>query len=292
MDTADFASSMQGIYARFPAFSRIYFGNLFGLRAGDTLGYGPLKAALSNRYIREVSLDIDSVYPGLDGTESAFAGAFTRYEKEFPGQARPAVYTYPASLSGFQPAVWNADSILAIGIDCFLGSDYYFYQTTNYPRYMVRRFTPAHLVPTALKGFLQYHFPAPEEGSTFLSSMLYEGKILYLLDRMLPDTPDSLKIGYTSEEIKWAEAYERDIWAYFIEQDLLYAVDGLKYSRYLAEAPFTSDLGADSAPRIGAFAGWRIVRQYMEEHPGTTPPQLMAEQDAQKILRLSGYKPK
>ncbi|QEC51190.1 hypothetical protein FRZ59_01700 [Anseongella ginsenosidimutans] len=247
---------------------------------------------LSNPYIRAVAADIDSVYPSLEGLSADLAAAFGRYHEYFPGQPVPQVFTYPASLSAFRPAVWNSDSLLAIGLDCFLGADYYFYQTTSFPRYVTRRFTPAHLVPTAIKGYIQYHFPPRGEQATFLAGMIYEGKVLYLLDRLLPETPDSLKIGYTREQMGWATTYERNIWAYFIEQNLLYSTVALDYSKYLDEAPFTSGLGPNSAPRAGAFTGWQIVRKYMEENKSVSPAELMADPDAQKILRLSGYKPR
>lgn len=292
LDTMQFNASVQALRTHYPVFLDTHFRNVFGIRPGDTSTYGPLRAMLSNPYVRAVAADIDSVYPSLDKISSGLAEAFQRYGNDFPGKPVPAVFTYPASISGFQPAIWNTDSLLAIGIDCFLGKDYYFYRTTTYPQYIIRRFTPERLLPTALKGFAQYHHPFDNPDNTFLSNMIYEGKILYLLDRMLPGVPDSLKIGYTSAEIGWAQAYERNIWAWFIEQNVLYSAVEQDYRKYLDEAPFTSDLGSQSAPRIGAFAGWQIVRKYMEENEEVTLPQLIAEKDSQKILSLSGYKPR
>ena len=48
----------------------------------------------------------------------------------------------------------------------------------------------------------------------------------------------------------------------------------------------------DSAPKLGVWMGWQIVRKYMKEHPDVTLQQLMADNDAQKILNQSKYKPK
>lgn len=292
VDTTRFAASMTELAEKYPAFFNTHFRNVFGTRPGDTAGYLSLKKTLSNRYIRAVASDIDSVYPDLAQVSARLSEAFGRYRQAFPSEPVPAVFTYPASISGFRPAVWNADSLLAIGIDCFLGADYHFYQTTSFPRYVTRRFTPEHLVPMALKGYVQYHFPPPAGPETFLSAMIHEGKTLYLLDRLLPETPDSLKIGYTREQMEWAVNYERDIWAWFIEQNLLYSAVAKNYRKYLDEAPFTTDLGPHSAPRVGAFTGWQIVRRYMEEHPDVSPARLMSIDDAQSILSSSGYKPR
>lgn len=292
MDTTRFAASMQKLAKKYPSFFTTHFRNIFGVTPADTTPYRSIRKMLSNPYVREVASDIDSVYPDLDRVGAGLTEAFARYKRFFPAEPIPAVFTYPASVSGFRPAIWNADSLLAIGIDCFLGADYYFYKTTTFPRYITRRFTPEHLVPTAVKGYVQYHFPPPAGQETFLSAMIYEGKVLYLLDRLLPGTADSLKIGYTTEQMTWAQEYERDIWAWFIENDLLYSAISRDYSKYLDEAPFTTDLGPHSAPRVGAFTGWQIVRKYMEENEDVAPAQLMSTADAQHILSASGYKPR
>src|SRR3546814_407237 len=94
----------------------------------------------------------DLVYPDLERVGASLSAAFARYGEFFPLEPVPAVFTYPASISGFRPTVWNADSLLAIGIDCFLWADYYYYRTTTFPRYITRRFHPDHLVPTAQIG--------------------------------------------------------------------------------------------------------------------------------------------
>lgn len=292
IDTTHFVPELSELARKYPDFASTHFQNVWGVNTQDSSSLTQVKSLLANRFIEKVSQAIDSVYPSLETVEADLASAFARFEQDFPGIERPQVVTFPASLSAFRPAVWNSDSVLAIGIDCFLGADYYFYQTTSFPRYITRRFTPAHLLPTTLRGYIQYHFPPSEDPQTFLASMVYDGKVLYLLDRLLPGTADSLKIGFTGEQMAWAATYERDIWAYFIEQEVLYSTIARDYSRYLDEAPFTTDLGPHSAPRVGAFTGWQIVRKYMAENDDVTPLELMHEIDSQKILNLSGYKPR
>jgi len=68
----------------------------------------------------------------------------------------------------------------------------------------------------------------------------------------------------------------------------------MKIQTYLNEAPFTPGLGEknESAPRLGIWTGWQIVRQYMENHADITLQQLMANNDAQTILNDSKYRPK
>ena len=62
--------------------------------------------------------------------------------------------------------------------------------------------------------------------------------------------------------------------------------------KFTSEGPFTTALSKQSAPRIGYWVGWRIVKQYMQENPDVTLEQLMKETDAQELLKKSKYIPK
>jgi hypothetical protein len=79
-----------------------------------------------------------------------------------------------------------------------------------------------------------------------------------------------------------------------MEENLLFETDYLKMQKYLTDAPFTPGLGEgqSSAPKLGVWTGWQIVKKYMDEHPLTTLQQILALKDAQKILKDSRYKPK
>jgi hypothetical protein len=48
----------------------------------------------------------------------------------------------------------------------------------------------------------------------------------------------------------------------------------------------------DAAPKLAIWTGWQIVREYMDKHTEVTLQQLMADNDAQKILNDSKYRPK
>ena len=63
---------------------------------------------------------------------------------------------------------------------------------------------------------------------------------------------------------------------------------------YLTDGPFTPGLGdkSESAPKLGIWIGWQMVKKYMVENPDVTLQKLMADTDAQKILTKSKYKPK
>ena len=73
---------------------------------------------------------------------------------------------------------------------------------------------------------------------------------------------------------------------------MLFSAEQKKYAKYLEEAPFTAGLANNSAPRIGIWCGWQIVKNYMNNNPSISFDELWKEKDAQKILKLATYKPK
>jgi uncharacterized protein YjaZ len=113
------------------------------------------------------------------------------------------------------------------------------------------------------------------------------------MKQMQPETADSAIIGYSEKQMKWANDYESDSYAYLLDQDLLYETDYFKIQKYISEAPFTPGLGEknESAPKLGLFIGWQMVNNYMKENPKVTLNELMLERDAQKILKEAKYRP-
>jgi hypothetical protein len=60
------------------------------------------------------------------------------------------------------------------------------------------------------------------------------------------------------------------------------------------DGPFTLANGVPqkSAPRLGEYIGWKIVKSYLDAHPEVDLPTLLRNKDYQQILNESQYKPK
>ena len=98
---------------------------------------------------------------------------------------------------------------------------------------------PPVICPRVVEGIAREDmFPENDSNKTLLSKMIYNGKIMYFMDQVLPDAPDTLKIGYTDAQLKWCQQFESKIWAWFIDQDLLYESDYQKIQKYLSVAPY------------------------------------------------------
>ena len=265
------------------------------LNTRDTAYFELLRKVFANQAYNDLKHDIDSVFKeGLDKQNEELTDAFRRIIYYFPKKHLPKVYSY---YSGFEAQVVIGNNYFGVGLDLFLGGNSRFYPslTNAYPHYLSQFFNKENIVPRVVEGIAREDmFPESDSSKTLLSKMIYNGKIMYFMDQVLPDAGDSTKIGYTTAQIKWCEQFKDKIWAYILNENLLYEADYPKIQKYLTQAPFTPGLGEknESAPKLGIWTGWQIVRQYMEKHPEVTLAALMANNDAQMILNESKYKGK
>lgn len=246
-----------------------------------------------NQNFNDLKKDVIERFPTLEKSEQELAVAMKRLQNKLPEIALPERWV--AYLSGFVVQTVVGEDYMGVGLDMFLGSDARFYPALvpDIPLYISRRFTPENLVPRLVEAFVREEIVSEEPlESDFLSHMLYHGKAMYLMDIALPSVEDSLKIGYTSAQLKWADRYESSIWDWVVQENKLFDTDYLAFQKHLNEAPFTPELGQgnESAPKLGVFLGWKIVRKFMKENPGTSPEELLLLDDAQQILKLSKYK--
>ncbi|CAN5280965.1 gliding motility lipoprotein GldB [soil metagenome] len=259
----------------------------------DTSYYATLRLVFKNQAYSDLRHDVDSVYPNTDKQDAELTDAFRHIKYYFPKKTLPKVYSY---MSGFEAQTSIGNNYFAIGLDLFLGGNSRFYPslTKAFPHYLSRNFNPENITPRVVEGIAREDmFPENDNDKSLLQKMIYDGKIMYIMDKILPEASDTVKIGYTAAQLKWCNDFEPKIWAYFLDENLLYETDYMKIQKYIAEAPFTPGLGEknESAPKLATWTGWQIVRRYMDKHPEITLPKLMVEGDAQKILDESKYHP-
>lgn len=261
----------------------------------DTVYYTNLRSILRNKDYLELSSTVAQTFPSLEKQQLELNQAFRYIKYYYPKQKFPRLISF---ISGFAVQTPIGNDYIGIGLDMFLGKNgdrFYPALRQSIPQYISRRFNPENISPRVIEAFIREEmFLENDSDRTLISKMVYNGKILYFMDSVLPAITDILKIGYSTEQLEWCKENEAGIWAYFLENDLLFESDYMKIQRYLSEAPFTPGLGenSSSAPKLGVWTGWQIVRQYMEKNPDISVQQLMLEKDAQKILAGSKYKPR
>jgi len=249
---------------------------------------------LMNRYMRDsLYPDVEKAFPEpvIKDLEDQFDDAFRHIKYYYPDDSLPKVYTI-INPFGYQAYTYGRD--LLIALEFFLGEDYRYYNSIEMPAYKMRTFRKEYILPNGLKTLFMNRYDEDRlTDQTLLSKMIFAGKKLFYIDVMKPDLADTLKIEYTTKQLKWCTRNETDIWAHLVTENLLYNTNEDKVSRYIDEGPFTNDVNVpqESSPRLGEWVGWQIVKQYMEKNPKVTLNELFMDKDYRKILKLSEYKP-
>ncbi len=242
----------------------------------------------SDKYIRLVYADCDKKFSDISNLKSSFTESFKRYHLLFSGKNIPKIVTY---ISPFTSNVMAMDSVLGIGLHFYLGADYKYYPSLQLPQYMVRKFREEYILTDALKGWIDSEYTNDSLHRSFLNNLVYQGKILYALDLLTPDTDDTIKIGFSEKQLTWAIQNESEIWGFFIEHQLLYNNNPKTYMKFINDGNGTSGFPKDAPAQLGVYIGWQIVRSFMHQHPEIKLPQLFSIQDAQLLLSQSNYRP-
>lgn len=225
-----------------------------------------------------------------DGARLAahFREAFANVRHYYPDFTPPKIKTL---ITGLDTDLFVTDSLILVSLDFFLGPDAR-YRPKTYD-YLMRRYDPDDIVPSCLLIYgISDRFNKTElKDRTVLADMIAYGKSFYFAKHMLPCTPDSVLIWYTSEEIRGARANEDLIWARFIQDKVLFSTSAIDKKNYLGDRPVTTQVGEKCPGRIGQWIGWQVVKEYMDSHPEKTLPELMKTGDAQGLFKNSNYKP-
>ncbi len=121
--------------------------------------------------------------------------------------------------------------------------------------------------------------------------MIEKGKAWWLLDKFLPTTADSVKTGYTQDQLDWCAANEGLIWTYILKNENLYSVDPSTIQVYIGEGPFTQGFSQELSPgNIGQWIGWQIVKKYADNNPKASIQDIMTA-SGKKILDEAKYRP-
>lgn len=256
----------------------------------DSLNLTQLKNYLTDKRVQELYEICLKKYPNVTDLETSFTEIFKKYKTLFPNKNVPEVYTYVSDLLYEKPIIYE-DSVLIIALDMYLGKNYKYYKMLGQPEYKVDRFSKEYIYVDCMREIAKSIIPQSKDLKTFVDFIIYEGKILYFLDVMLADTPDSIKIYYTPEQLNWCADNETNMWSFIIERKLMYSKDVVIISKLCNDGPFTSVFSKKSPARVGHWIGWKIVKSFMEKNKQITLEQLLKNEDAQDILTRSGYKP-
>ncbi|NPD83960.1 hypothetical protein HNS38_04275 [Lentimicrobium sp. L6] len=246
-----------------------------------------LKNYVSDPYLQKLFDETEKVFPNLTSQEVELSKAFQYLQFYFPKFQIPEVYSY---ISGDQAETYYEDPVIVISLDHYLGYNHEAYNMAGTPKYKQFSLDKKFFLKDVLMAIAKSYIPSPGNNTQLLEQMIYEGKMLYFIKSMSPALSDKVLFTQTETHFQWLQEKEKDLWRYYIENELLYTSDYLTYNKFISDSPFTTSLGDDSAPRTGIWLGYQIVFSYMKKNE-VELKDLLQNKDAQQILIKSGYKP-
>ena len=136
----------------------------------------------------------------------------------------------------------------------------------------------------SIKNIIDDLYPPAYVDQPLFAQMVEGGKRLYLLDQLMPYAADTLKTGYTQKQLDGCYENEKNIWSFFIQNNLLFISDPEIIRDYMSDAPNTLTLGEASPGFIGQFVGWQIVKKWMSMQKEKDNLKMLMETSPKKIF--------
>jgi hypothetical protein len=294
IDTNHVMASLNQVGEKYPLFLGDFLFNIMELPGiSDT---SSREQALLSKFIgdyKTVKDSADQVFRNFNTIEKDVKKGLQFVKHYFPAYKAPVqLITYIGPMEGYSDVITR--DALAVGLQLHMGNNYSLYRSSMgqavFPDYISRRFTPDYIVVNCMKNIINDIAPEKSGSRSLVEQMVEKGKRLYVLDKILPNTADTLKTGYTAAQLKGCYENEGMIWNFFLTNNLLFNIEPVNIKSYMEEAPSTPELGDRSPGAIGIFVGWQIVKKYMSKHSGLSLNELL-NTDPKKIFEESKYRP-
>jgi hypothetical protein len=300
MDTIGIEKGLRNLEVKYPTLYPIFMKNILGLN-DSVENKGAALFIRQNKFIAEAA---NKEFENVNNIRSDFEQSFRYVKYYFPGYKVPKLITIvgpPDALaqtaSGEPTPNFIGPDFLGVSLQFYLGRDFPVYHDAFFvanvaPEFRSRRFDKKYIVADAMKLVTDDIYPDKSAGKGLIEQMIEKGKQWWLLDKFLPATHDSLKTGYTKQQLEWCDKNEGLIWNEVIttEKDL-YTKEPPTLQNYIGEAPFTQSLGPSSAGNIGQWIGWQIVKKFADMNSSMNANDVL-KTDARKIFEGAKYRPK
>lgn len=256
----------------------------------DSIMANVLFQRFSSPHIDTLQQELDRVFDNSFALLEEFEKTFSMVKHYYPEMILPKIKLIATGLENGAD-LYVSDTLIIVGLDFYLGKGTK-YRPIGFPNYLLQKYSKEYIVPSVmlLYGISSSFNASDAKDKTMLADMISYGKAYYFAKTMMPCTPDSTIIGYTSEEIEGSKRNVTTIWAHFLDNELLYAQDNFLKQKYLGERPKTYDIGDKCPGRIGSWLGWEIVNQYADKKE-VSLRDLMKHKNAKKLFQEAKYRP-
>lgn len=287
----DFKNESYKLTSQHPEFMGL-FGNKV-IEIGDPSQHwftDGLQAFSTDQAIFNMYQKVTATFPNMHSYEEELKSAFGKWTTVFPEKSTPKIYTY---ISGFNQSIVTSDKLLGISLEKYLGADEELYNQVYPPIPAYQRYvmSPDKIPSDIIRAWSMTEIEYLPEKDNLLSQMIYNGQIMYLTSKLLPNTPDSVLWSFKPEQLEFCKNNEKQMWTYLIEQKLLFNTDNFRIAQFIEERPFTKDFTNESPGRAAVWLGYRIVDNYARNNSNLELSEIITENNYQKVLNKSKYRP-
>ena len=283
LDTANFQAELMRVQDRYSVFLGGDLNNLLAVQYLKDFATDPFSIVLYQK-VKTTFTDLKEVEPLVEDVLAHFHYYYP--DIELPTKA----FTCVTGVHPDEAPVQIINGQIVISLDWYL-DDEEVYDQIGMPRYMsLRRKLPTLAKDMAEQVYMCYLYEWRKQGQ-IVGEMVFYGRRNFFIEAMCPQLPDSVLLGYSSNQWQWAEENEGQVWADIVGNRRLYDAGLDAYMMYFGDGPFTQAYSNDAPSRLGEFFGLKIIRSFFSRNE--IPLQdLMQRKDLQIIFQDSGYKPK
>jgi len=299
-DSNNVLPGLNQLNEKYPLLTSIFLNNILGLDSASTLP-GVKRFIHLSLPIYHSAADI---FNNTDVLKKDFEKSFGFVKYYFPNYKLPAkIITVVGPIDGLaqtsngETPDFLGPDFLGISLQFYLGKDFSAYKDPFFidnvaPEYRSRHFSKEYIIADGMQLIADDLFPDNSKNKSLIDQMIERGKQWWLLDKFLPETPDSIKTGYTQQQLDWCKNDEGLIWSYIIRNEDLNSLNPTTIQTYIGEGPFTQGFSQELSPgNIGQWIGWQIIQKFESKKSEMKPEDVM-KTDPKKILEEAKYKPK
>jgi hypothetical protein len=301
LDTNNLDKGFDQLRLEYHDFLNDFTVKILGLEGKDTSQWDMAIKAFIQDY-RPIYDSTQKIDKGVNAAKSEIEEGLKYVKYYFPSYRLPEqfiTFIGPIDAFAYSQTGGSGDIIttfgLCAGLQLHLGENSMVYKSEAgmqlYPEYISRKFDTDNIAVNCMKNIIDDIHAPLQLGGSMLALLADHGKRMYLLDLLLPDAKEEIKLGYTKTQLEAVKKSEGFIWNYINENNLLFETDLLKTRSFVTDGPSTAEFGLGSPGFISLYTGRQLIRAYMKKHPATSLNELLAL-DANKILAGAGYKPR
>lgn len=208
---------------------------------------------------------VNAVYPTLDPLEDNLGLILENASDN--GIDIPTRH-YVAVVWSSSKSIILTDSVVFIALNHFLGENFEGYKQLNHYERATK--VPDQLPYSMAEALIASRYPyETTENSTALSRMMYEGALIYIKLKVVPNATLASALGYTTDQLQWLDSHYQDMWETVIGKDMIYSTSQRTIKKLIEPSPSTSVISPEYPGRAGRYLGYRLVLNYMQNNAKT-----------------------